>query len=169
MLHGSVHAGWILNLTCSYLQGRSMVLTHQQARSTEVDLPGGFSAGTWYGGLLFIIKFNGACLRPPVPRPLSGNKGIQLKYIDYSSQLASINLKKSLEQDLNPRPRPLNYCERTGMKLKKEENTLQQELDKFQEFCTQNKLVINTQKMFCNVVLKIRIICIPSRVQNRQL
>ena len=26
MLHGSPHAGWILNLTCSYLQGRSMVL-----------------------------------------------------------------------------------------------------------------------------------------------
>ena len=59
MLHGFPHAGWILNLTCSYLQGRSMVLTHQQAQSTEVDLPGGFSAGTWYGGLLFIIKFNG--------------------------------------------------------------------------------------------------------------
>ena len=102
MLNGSQFARWVLNLTCSYLQGRSMVLTHQQARSKEVDLPGGFSAGTWFGGLLFIVIFNRACLRPLIPRPITGNKGIQLKYIDDSSQLASINLKMSLEQDQDP-------------------------------------------------------------------
>ena len=53
-----------------------MVLTYRKARSVEKRLPGGFSAGTYLGGLLFIIKFNGACLRPPVPRPLAGNTGI---------------------------------------------------------------------------------------------
>ena len=60
MLYSSPNAGWILRLTCSYLSGRSMVLTHQQARSAEKSLPGGFSAGTWLGGLLFIVKFRGA-------------------------------------------------------------------------------------------------------------
>ena len=151
MLHGSPHASWILNLTCSYLTGRSMALTYRQARSQEMDLPGGFSAGTWLGGLLFIVKFNGACLRPPVPRPISGNSGIQVKFVDDSSQAASVNLKASLEQDSTFRPRPLNYCERTHMKLKREENILQLELDKFQEFCTKNKLVINTKK--CSAML----------------
>ena len=148
MLYSSPHAGWILRLTCSYLSGRSMVLTHHQARSSEKSLPGGFSAGTWLGGLLFIVKFNGACMRPPIPRPLSGNKGMQVKFVDDSTQIASINLKVSLENDHTRRPRPHNYHERTAMKLKPSENILQQELDKFYDFCTQNRLVINSKKCF---------------------
>ena len=77
---------------------------------------------------------------------------MQLKYIDDSSQLASVNLQLcmqlSLEPDLQARPRPLKFHERTGMKLKPEENILQQELLRFQEFCTKNKLVINSSKCF---------------------
>ena len=59
-----------------------MVLKYQQALSTERILPGGYGAGTWLGGLLFIIKLNGICLRPLIPRPLTGNKAIQLKFVD---------------------------------------------------------------------------------------
>ena len=70
------------------------------------------------GEILFIIKLNGACLRPPVPRPLTGNRVMQLKYIDDSSKVASINLKRSLIED----PRPLNYHERHQTILKPEEN-----------------------------------------------
>ena len=62
--------------------------------------------------------------------------------------MASVNLQLSLEPDLSARARPLNYHERTGMKLKEEENILQQELRKFQDFCTKNKLVVNTSKCF---------------------
>ena len=97
----------------------------------EKSLPGGFSAGTWLGGILLIVKFNGTCLRPPVPRPLTGNRGIQLKYVDDKSKMASINVKKSLAQDPSIRPRILNYNERTEMILKDSENILQQELDRF--------------------------------------
>ena len=125
-----------------------MALTYQQAQSREMDLPGGFSAGTWLGGLLFIIKFNGSWVRPPVPRPISGNSGIQVKFVDDSSQAASVNLKVSLEQDPTLRPRPLNYNDRTGMTIKQEENFLKQELVKFQEFCPNNKLIVNSKKCF---------------------
>ena len=148
MLYSSPHAGWILRLTCSYLSGRSMVLTHHQARSSEKSLPGGFSAGTWLGGMLFIIKFNGACMRPPIPRPISGNRGIQVKFVDDSTQIASVNLLKSLEPDQGIRPRPHTYHERTQMKLKYSENILQKEVEKFNDFCTNNKLVINSRKCF---------------------
>ena len=130
----SMHVpSWILILVCSYLSGRSMFLCYKKARSSEQSLPGGFGAGTWLGGLLFIVKFNGACLRPPIPRPISGNTG---------SQIASVNLMKSLEMDPTIRPRPLNYRERTQMRIKGDENILQLELDKFQEFTSQNKMVI---------------------------
>ena len=114
--------GWILNLVCSYLTNRSMILTHSKAQSAEMSLPGGFGAGTLMGGLLFIVKFNGACLRPPIPRPMTGNAARQLKYIDDSTQMASINLKKSLIPDEVARPRPLNYHERNQLVLKEEEN-----------------------------------------------
>ena len=73
---------------------------------------------------------------------------MQVKFVDDSTQAASINLKVSLEQDPSERPRPLNYNERTGMRIKKDENILQQELVRFQEFCTNNKLVVNSKKCF---------------------
>ena len=91
-LHAMHVAPWILSLLCSYLSGRSMVLSYMGAKSHVKPLPKGFGAGTFMGGLLFIVKFNGACLRPPVPRPISGNTLMQLKYIDVSSKVASINL-----------------------------------------------------------------------------
>ena len=100
------------------------------------------------GGILFIVKFNGACLRPPVPRPLTKNKGMQVKFVDDASQIASVNLKKSLVLENRNREKPLNYHERTEMILKPEENILQQELDKFYQFTENNKLVINKKKCF---------------------
>ena len=89
-------APWVLSLLCSYLQGRSLVLSYQKTTSSERPLPGRFGAGTFMGGFLFVIKFNGACLRPAIPRTFTRNKTLQLKYIDDSSKLATVNLKRSL-------------------------------------------------------------------------
>ena len=147
-LHAMQIDGWALNLVCSYLTQRSMVLTYFKAKSLEKSLPGGFGAGTYLGGLLFIVKFNGACLKPPIPRPITGNRGKQFKHNDDSCQAASVNLKLSLEVDLQDRPRPLNYHERNQTKITGSENILQQELLKFQDFVTNNKLVINTRKCY---------------------
>ena len=57
------------------------------SKSERKVLPGGFSAVTWLGGLLLIVKFNGACMQPPIPRPITKNHGMQVKYIDDASQL----------------------------------------------------------------------------------
>ena len=121
-LHAMHVTPWVLSLLCSYLSGRSMVLSYLKTKSSERPLPGGFGAGTLMGGLLFIIKFNGACLRPPVPRPFTGNKALQLKYIDDSSKVAAVNLKRSLTRDPAERPRPWNYHERHETIIKPEEN-----------------------------------------------
>ena len=69
------------------------------------------------------MKFNGACLRPPIPRPITQNKGMQVKFVDDASQMASVNLKKSLIPDCQARPRPLRYSERTEMVLNPTEDT----------------------------------------------
>ena len=87
-------------------------------------------------------------MRPPIPRPITLNQGMQVKYIDDPYQMASVNLKKSLEPDTSRRPRPLNYHERTEMVLDPQENVIQAELENFYEFTQTNKLVINKKKCF---------------------
>ena len=57
--------GWLLALLFSYLSDRKLVLKYQKTEASPRALPGVFGAGTWMGGFLFIVKFNGICLRPP--------------------------------------------------------------------------------------------------------
>ena len=146
-LHAMHTPGWLLALLCSYLSSRSMILTYQQATSSERQLPGGYGAGTWLGGFLFIVKFNGICLRPAIPRP-NGNRAIQLKFVDDATKVASVNLKASLIQDQELRPQPLNYHERYRMKIDPAENVLQHELDRFHSEATEKNFVANKKKTF---------------------
>ena len=71
-----------------------------------------------------------------------------MKFIDDASQIASVNLKKSLVPDRFPRPRPLNYHKRTEMVISPQENVLQGELDKFCQFTESSQLVINKGKCY---------------------
>ena len=139
---------WVLSLLCSYLCGRSMVLSYLKTSSSKRPLPGGFGAGTFMGGLLFVIKFNGACLRPSIPRPFTGNKTLQLKYVDDSSKVATVNLKRSLERDPFERPRPWNFHERNQTVIRDEENLLQYELARFHTWAVENKFLVNTKKCY---------------------
>ena len=122
-----------------------MTLKYQGVTSASRDLPGGYGAGTWLGGFLFIIKFNGICLRPSIPRP-NGNRAIQLKYVDDATKAASINLTNSLIQDPKTRQMPLKYHERTKMVIDTQENVLQTELDRFQKETSDNNFVTNQKK-----------------------
>ena len=79
----------LLAIIWSYLSSRSMILSYKREVFSPKSLPGGFGQGVWLGGLLFIIKFNGACLRPPIPRTVSKNSSMQVKFIDVSSQADS--------------------------------------------------------------------------------
>ena len=47
-----------------------MFLTFNGAISSKKMLPGGGPQGASLGGIIFIVKFNGAFLRPPIPRNL---------------------------------------------------------------------------------------------------
>ena len=67
-LHDMHSPGWILVLLCSYLSSRSLTLTYLKKTFSSQDMPGGYGDRTWLGGFLFISKFNGICLCPPIPR-----------------------------------------------------------------------------------------------------
>ena len=89
----SMHAPkWILVLVCSYLEKISLILTYQRTKSSSKSLPGGFGAGTWLSGLLFLIKFNWACLRSPIPRLITKKKHVmEVKYVDEATQFLQVH------------------------------------------------------------------------------
>jgi hypothetical protein len=69
------------------------------------------------GGLIFIIKYNGAFLRLPIPRLIQGpvvkSKAEKVKYVDDGTVAVSIDLKQCLVPDPVNRARPFNYHSRT--------------------------------------------------------
>ena len=97
---------WLLRILVSYLSNRSMILKYKDACSTEKQLPGGGPQGAHLGGIIFIVKYNGAFLRPPIPRntlgPISKSESKSVKFVDDGSLAVSINLKTCLIPAKNP-------------------------------------------------------------------
>ena len=139
---------WLLRIVFSYLQKRAMILTHNGASSEKKPLPGGTPQGAYLGGLIFMIKFNGAFLRPAVPRPISASqsRSLSVKFVDDGSVASSINLPASLIQDPVKRSKPLQFRERNEQVLPDVNNPLALQLREFQNFSNDNKMKINQEK-----------------------
>ena len=141
---------WLLMIVISYLSDRSMYLTYNGAESKKKMLPGGGPQGAYLGGLIFIIKYNGAFLRPPVPRhiqgPVSQSRSEKVKFVDDGTVAVTVDLKKCLVPDPIDRPRPFNYHERTRHVLPVEDNLLQFYIKDTENFVYENRMVINKQK-----------------------
>ena len=105
-----------------------------------------FLRAVYWVCFLFIIVFTGACLRPMIPRPITDNTSISVKFIDDCTIGSAINLTKSLGEETDPIPQPVTYNQRTGHKLKPEENIMQYELDNFTKFASSHEFVINEKK-----------------------
>ena len=141
---------WLLRIVISYLSGRSMILTYNGEKSTQKMLPGGGPQGAYLGGLIFIIKYNGALLRPSIPRLMEGSlsksKSVKVKFVDDGTVAVSVNLKASLIPDPVERPKPLNYEERTGHVFPVEQNLLHYYIRDAENFSHINQMLINKQK-----------------------
>ena len=141
---------WLLRIVISYLTGRSMILTYNGEKSSQKMLPGGGPQGAYLGGLIFIIKYNGALLRPSVPRhiegPVSKSESVKAKFVDDGTVAVSVNLKSTLIPDPVERPQPWNYAERTGHILPVEQNLLHYYIREAENYSEQNKMMINKQK-----------------------
>ena len=141
---------WLLNILVSYLSNRSMILEYDGHQSRRKILPGGGPQGAYLGGLIFIVKFNGAFLRPPVPRylattvPKANSKSV--KFIDDGTVAVSINMKTSLAQETRMKMKPLDFNERTCQVLPTNQNVLQHYLDEAEIFTKENGMKINSKK-----------------------
>ena len=134
--------GWLLLILISYLTERSMYMRYKGSSSSRRMLPGSTPQGALLGILLFIIKFNGALLRPLIPRLNS----LSLKYIDDLSLLRAFNLKTCLSPDPVDRPRPLTWNERTQHVLLENENPMLEELSSLSLFASDNLMKIKEKK-----------------------
>ena len=138
-LHDMSVPGYLLRIIASYLNGRNMTLKFRGVESSRFFLPSSSPQGVFLGVFLFIVIFNGAFLRPRVPRNIdrcrscirfdyfSCNHVISnvftAKYVDDSSRARVINLLEDLEVNLE-KVFPLNFHQRTGHILKREKNLL---------------------------------------------
>ena len=154
-LHDMHVPGWLLKILISYLTNRSMVLKYQGASSSPRSLPGSAPQGVFLGCFFFMVKFNGALLRPNVPRPFpppeplmfSKTTSCTVKYIDDASQARAINLRKTLLHiDTSNRPLPLEFSEHTGYILDPVKNELQSDLNNLKLFTDKNLMIINQKK-----------------------
>ena len=141
---------WLLRILISYLSNRSMFLTYRGAQSKQKLLPGGGPQGASLGGIIFMLKYNGAFLRPPIPRgvmgPVKQSKAKKVKFVDDGSLAVSINLKNCLKVDQSDRPQPLAFRERTNQILPAENNLLQFYLSDTEKYLTENRMKINKSK-----------------------
>ena len=155
---------WLLLILVSYLTGRTMILTYKGEASSPKHLPGSSPQGAFLGIFFFIVKDNGASLRPHIPRIMFNTtctdkfktckkkscqkhaKQTHAIFIDDLSEAEAVQLKKQLVPDPKQRPFPLQYHERTQHILPQESSILQQNLKKIENFTTNNQMKINPEK-----------------------
>ena len=163
-LHDMHVPSWLLLILISYLSKRSMVLSYNGASSSPRSLPGSSPQGAFLGIFFFIVKYNGASLRPSIPRDLlvniCGQKRAKCKlkhcprhktnmhaiYLDDLSEAEAINLKKQLVKTANTKPYPLNYHDRTEHSFPTDNSFLQNQLYKVEQFSVSNQMKINKSK-----------------------
>ena len=149
--------GWLLRIVASYLSGRSLALRRQGHTTDSEPMPGGTGAGCPLGLLLFLVLFNGA--GPPASQTELGQiitstgrmrKPIhkrKVKWVDDMSCMAALHLPSSLVVDSRPDiPRPVTFRGRHGLRLPRESNTLQFELDSLNLYAKKRKISVNHQK-----------------------
>ena len=155
---------WLLLILISYLTERSMILNYKGASSTPQNLPGSSPQGAFLGIFFFIVKYNGAALRPQIPRLLfkpsctakrtkckdvnctKHAKDMHAVYVDDLSEAEAVELKKQLRKDHVTRPFPLSYHERTQHVYPAESSILQQRLSIIEKFTNDNQMRINESK-----------------------
>ena len=90
--------GWLLLIFISYLTDRKMVVKFRGIISLLRSLPGSSPPRNRPGGILFIIIFNGAALRPSIliwpffNKKSNDPEALKLKFVDDISVVVRVNL-----------------------------------------------------------------------------
>ena len=121
--------------------------------------------------ILFIIYFNGAALRPEIPRPSwpffskknNGPSALKMKFVDDLSIAVKVSLKNDIVQDLN-REKPLTFDQRLETKISDSSNILQMITDQLLEFSSERQMKINSTKSCVMKICKSRTKAFPTEI-----
>jgi hypothetical protein len=147
---------WLLKIVVSYLSGRTLTLRHRGHMSDTEPMPGGTAAGAPLGLFCFLVLFNKAgpaesktAIGEQITAPRRRRKPMgkkKVKWVDDMSLMAAVHLPTALVPDTRPVPRPVPYRGRLGLRLPRENNPLQDDLDSLEEFTQQNLMSCNQKK-----------------------
>ena len=158
-LHDMLVPGYLLRILISFLTKRNFSLRFNGKESKRHFLNGSSPQGIFLGVLIFLVKFNGAFLRPKIPRNLleenrvseeiltkeCHGRNFTARFVDDSCKAVAFNLQECLSLQENP-IRPLDYHQRTGHRLKETHNSLQVFLNEFKNFTRENQFRVNEAK-----------------------
>ena len=142
-------SAWLLNIIISFLSDRKLSFAYKGNIARMMDLPGGAPQGCFLGAIIFIVKFNGALMRPSIQRPrlsLSKPSANRLKYFDDATVAVSLQLDSVLKSDPKTRERPFTFSERYQKVLPSKQNILQQQLKNMEKFSTKIRMIIDKEK-----------------------
>ena len=149
--------GWLLRIVASFLTKRKLIVRYKGMKSTTKAMPGGGPQGSTLGCFVFLILINFAGLdsfsepigkhitqslpkRKPIPQT-------QAKFVDDMTMGIALNLEKTLIKDPDPNPvLPLNFHNRTGHILPRDNNIMQKELDGLITYVQEKEMKVNVDK-----------------------
>ena len=157
----------LLKIIANYLSNRKISIGYRKHVSASRDMPGRTAAGTILGLNLFLILFNGAGPRTNVvsivnqiTQPFKRRQPIRkmkVKWVDDVTVCAALDLKSVLIPEDRPVPQPLSYHTRTGHRLPRQSNLMQDELDLLVRYTESHLMAINrakTKALLCNTRIK---------------
>ena len=163
--------GWLLLILISYLTDRKMNLKFRGVLSALRSLPGSSPQGTVLGVILFIIYFNGAALRPTIPRPSwpffsrkrNDPAAVKMKFVDDLSIAVKVHLQDDIVDDIG-RQRPHTFDERLETKLS-ESNALKDIMDQLEIFSADRQMKVNSGKSCIMKICKSRSKAFPTEIK----
>ena len=149
--------GWLLKIVMGFLTERELIVRHGGKQSQRKWLPGGSPQGTRLGLFLFLILINAAgydTLGKQLGKHITQKRNkrkiipnLHLKFVDDVTFAEPINVKECVHRNPDPNPpRPLAYRDRTLHVLPAASTPLQGELEKMAQYCTDNSMMINSDK-----------------------
>ena len=147
---------WLLKVVMAFLSGRTMIVRYKGKKSSAKNLPGGGPQGTLLGLLLFLVLINDAGFDGQLnnagdlltsKRNMKEVNKIHLKYVDDLTLAETINLAEKLVYvPDSERPMPDRYHARTGHVLPAGSSEVFKQLQKTEEYATNNQMQINYKK-----------------------
>ena len=161
--------GWLLLIFISYLTDRKMVVKFRGIISLLRSLPGSSPPRNRPGGILFIIIFNGAALRPSIliwpffNKKSNDPEALKLKFVDDISVVVRVNLDIDLIEDIK-RQRPHTFDKRFQTKLADDANVLKDIVEKLKDFASERQMVVHSGKSSLMMFSRSRTKAFPAEI-----